>query len=72
MHIAGRMGLSLRDFAAVGDSRSDIPMFELAGFRAAVGNADRKLKAVSDFVALAEYGVGFAEIVDFMAEQKLL
>lgn len=66
--IAERMQINLTEFAAVGDSQSDMPMFGLAGFRASVGNANRKLKTASDYVALADYGEGFAEIVKYMTD----
>lgn len=66
--IAERMGLDLKDFAAVGDSGSDLPMFELAGFRASVGNSSPELMAMSDYVAKAKYGEGFAEIARHMAD----
>jgi hypothetical protein len=70
--IATRMQIDLRELAAVGDSPSDMPMFELAGFRAAVGNASPELKAASDYVAKAKYGEGFAEIVKHMIDTGLL
>ena len=70
--IAERMKIDLSEFAAIGDSLSDSPMFELAGFRASVGNAGPELKGMSDYVARAKYGNGFAEIIDFMIEQKML
>ncbi|MCX6670138.1 MAG: phosphoglycolate phosphatase [Methanothrix sp.] len=70
--IAERMQIDLREFAAVGDSPSDIPVFELAGFRAAVGNASPELKAASDYVAKAKYGEGYAEIVKHMIDTGLL
>lgn len=70
--IAERMQIDLSEFAAIGDSSSDRPMFEQAGFRASVGNAGPDLKAKSDYVARASYGNGFAEIIEFMIEQKML
>ena len=70
--IAERMKIDLSEFAAIGDSLSDGPMFELAGFRASVGNAGPELKGMSDYVARSKYGNGFAEIIDFMIEQKML
>jgi hypothetical protein len=70
--IAERMQIDLREFAAVGDSPSDMPMFELAGFRAAVGNASPELMAASDYVAKAKYGEGYAEIVRHMIDTGLL
>lgn len=70
--VAERMGIDLTDFAAIGDSHSDLPMFELAGFRAAVGNACQELKDVSDYVAQARYGEGFAEIINHMILEDML
>ena len=70
--VAKRMNIGLEEFAAVGDSRSDIPMFKLAGFKASVNNAHPDLKAISDYVAKASYGQGFAEIVNYMVEQRML
>ena len=70
--IAERMQIDLSEFAAIGDSMSDGPMFERAGFRASVENASPNLKAISDYVARARFGNGFAEIIDFMIEQKML
>lgn len=70
--IAERMGIGLEKFAAVGDSSSDIPMFKLVGFKASVNNADHDLKAISDYVAKAPYGKGFAEIIRHMGEQRML
>jgi phosphoglycolate phosphatase (TIGR01487 family) len=66
--IAERMGIDLKEFAAVGDSGSDMPMFEIAGFRASVGNSTQELMDASDYVAQAKYGEGFAEIVKHMAD----
>ncbi len=50
---------------------SDLPMFELAGFRASVGNASPELKRMSDYVARAKYGNGFAEIINYMNEKEM-
>lgn len=69
--IAERMGLDLKEFAAVGDSGSDLPMFELAGFRASVSNSTPELMAASDYVAKAKYGEGFAEIVRHVASSGM-
>ncbi len=45
--IAERMGIDLKEFAAVGDSGSDLPMFELAGFRASVSNSTPERQTTS-------------------------
>lgn len=70
--IAKRMDIGLEEFAAVGDSTSDVSMFKLVGFKASVNNAHPDLKAVSDYVANASYGRGFAEIVNYIVEQRML
>lgn len=72
VRVAERMQIDLKEVAAIGDSNSDLAMFELAGFRAAVGNASPVLKAASDYVAVKSYGEGFAEIVGYMAEQRMI
>jgi phosphoglycolate phosphatase len=69
--VAERMGIDLREFAAIGDSNSDRAMFELAGFRASVGNAASELKGVSDYAAKRSYGNGFAEIVEYMIHHNM-
>lgn len=70
--IAERMNLSLKEFAAIGDSGSDMPMFEIVGFRASVGNSTPELMVASDYVAEAKYGNGFCEIIKHMVETGLL
>ena len=69
--IAERMQIELSEFAAIGDSNSDLPMYQLAGFRASVGNASSELKQISDYVARADYGNGFAEIINYMNEKEI-
>ncbi len=72
LRIAKHLGFVASHFAAIGDSKSDLSMFRLAGFRASVANAGSELKGISDYVAEAKYGEGFAEIVQYMFRQKLL
>jgi hypothetical protein len=66
------MKIDLSSFAAIGDSKSDLPMFRLAGYSASVGNARPELKEISDYVAQAKYGNGFAEIIDHMIREKMI
>jgi hydroxymethylpyrimidine pyrophosphatase-like HAD family hydrolase len=47
-------------------------MFEIAGFRASVGNSTPELMAASDYVAKAKYGDGFCEIIEHMVKIGLL
>jgi len=70
--IAQHFNLDPLEFAAIGDSMSDRPMFEVAGFRASVGNGSPGLKEISDYVAKKDFGRGFAEIVDYMIAEEML
>lgn len=72
LRISEILGLPVSEFAAVGDSPSDIPMLEEAGFAAAVGNAHPDVKAAADFVAESPYGMGFAEVVHYMTRERML
>lgn len=72
LRVARHMKLDPTDFAAIGDSMSDQPMFELAGFRASVGNANQELKEISDYVAKNDFGDGFSEIVGYMIKEGML
>ena len=69
--VMDRLGLRKEEVAAVGDSISDLPMFRVAGFRAAVANGVAELKVESDFVSELEFGPGFCDIVDYMADEIL-
>lgn len=70
--VMDRLGLKREEVAAVGDSISDLPMFEAAGFRASVANGVSELKAESDYVSMGEFGEGFSEIVDHMVDREML
>jgi Cof subfamily protein (haloacid dehalogenase superfamily) len=54
-------GVPLSAIAAFGDSNNDIEMLKAAGLGVAVGNALSNLKAVADYVAAADNGLGVAE-----------
>jgi Cof subfamily protein (haloacid dehalogenase superfamily) len=49
---------------AVGDSRNDMPLFEISGLKIAMGNADDKLKRAADYVAPSIEEDGVAHIVE--------
>jgi phosphoglycolate phosphatase (TIGR01487 family) len=61
--LARELGLSPKDFLAVGDSLNDIEMLKVAGIGAAVANAHPDAKAVAAYTAEKEYGNGFVEAV---------
>ena len=48
----------------VGDSFNDLPLFESAGFKVAMGNAEDSLKAKADFIAPSVYEDGLAKVIE--------
>lgn len=64
-------GVALAEIAAFGDSNNDIEMLRAAGLGVAVGNALDNLKAVADYVAAADNGLGVAEgLVKIILEES--
>lgn len=57
--LAGELGVSMKDTAALGDSTNDIPMLRCAHIAIAMGNAAEDVKAEADYVttSLEEDGV---------------
>ncbi|UZE92163.1 MAG: phosphoglycolate phosphatase [Methanosarcinales archaeon] len=62
--VAELLGLSTQDTVAIGDSENDIEMFNVAGFKVAVGNADPRLKQMASLVTKGKYGAGVAEAIE--------
>lgn len=64
--IAERIGIDSRDFAVIGDSENDVEMFEIAGFKVAVANADSRLKELADLITPSNDGDGVVEALEFL------
>jgi len=60
----GLMGLKKEDVIAVGDSGNDIPLFESAGLKVAMGNSTEDLKDRADFVTKNISEDGLAYVID--------
>lgn len=58
--VLDREGIDPVDAVAFGDDVNDIPMFELAGFSVAMGNAVRQVKTAADAVTLSNDADGVA------------
>ncbi len=61
-YYANALGIKDYDIMAIGDNFNDVSMIQMAGIGVAMGNAEEGVKAVSDFVTLANHegGVGHA------------
>jgi len=66
------LGVGPENVIAVGDSEVDLSMFEVAGYKVAVGNADPRLKEVADYVTKEGEGTGFVEAVRTLLRKGLL
>jgi Cof subfamily protein (haloacid dehalogenase superfamily) len=62
--IAGMLDVPLSEVAVIGDMANDLPMFQVAAFKIAVGNGIDALKAQADFVSEDNEHDGFAAAVD--------
>jgi len=71
LKIMDHLRLRPDEVAVVGDSVSDLPMFLVTGFGAAVANGSSQLKEAADYVAKEEFGKGAYEIVEYMIEKEM-
>lgn len=60
--LLGHINIPIHEVMVVGDSNNDLPLFELAGFKIAMGNATDKVKKTADWIAptLEENGLAVA------------
>ena len=57
------LGIPLEETACIGDMVNDLPMFDVARFRIAMGNAPASMKARADFVSKSNEEDGWAHAV---------
>ena len=58
------LGVPLAEVAVIGDQANDLPMFEVAAYRIAMGNGIDSLKGIADFVTDDNEHDGWAAAVD--------
>ncbi|MGI0091117.1 MAG: phosphoglycolate phosphatase [Nitrososphaerales archaeon] len=67
------LNLDPKQVAVVGDSETDVPMFDLCGYSAAVANASEAVKSKASYACKGEVGDGtveaIAHIIDEMAHR---
>jgi Cof subfamily protein (haloacid dehalogenase superfamily) len=64
--MAKYLNIPLKDTVAIGDQNNDIPMFKVAGFSIAMGNAKNEIKRMSDYITLTNDENGVAYAIDFV------
>ncbi len=63
------LGVDPKETAVVGDSETDIPMFDVCGYSAAVGNAPDLVKTKANYACKQEIGDGAAEAVSHIVDK---
>jgi len=65
------IGLDPKQIAVVGDSDTDLPMFEVCGYSAAVGNAPDHVKSKANYACRQEIGDGAVEAVSYIVRNVI-
>ncbi|MNN24654.1 Stress response protein YhaX [compost metagenome] len=68
--LAAHYGIPAEQVAVMGDSYNDLPMFEMAGYRIAMGNAAPILKKTADFITGNHAENGVAEGLQHLLEKR--
>lgn len=63
------LGIAPEETVVVGDSETDLSMFDLCGFSAAVANASDEVKSKADYVCKEEIGDGAIEAVEYIMKE---
>ncbi|MCP1222979.1 Cof-type HAD-IIB family hydrolase [Sebaldella sp. S0638] len=64
--IADKLGITLDEVAAIGDSYNDISMLEIAGFSGTVENGNDEAKKTASFISSSNNNSGLARFVEEM------
>lgn len=56
-----------KEVVAIGDSETDVPMYDICGCSIALGHAEENVKAKADHVVGGREGTGLIEAIDFVA-----
>ena len=68
--LAKQLNVDLVDTAAVGDNYNDLPMLQIVGRSAAMGNADQEIKDLCDMVTLTNEKDGVAHFIYSLINEK--
>lgn len=55
------------EVVAIGDSETDVPMYDFCGYSIALGHAEENVKGKADHVMSGREGVGLVEAIDYVA-----
>ncbi|GGJ69182.1 hypothetical protein GGR02_002120 [Anoxybacillus voinovskiensis] len=70
--LAATYGIDLKKTMVIGDSLNDLPMFAVAGYRVAMGNAAEEVKQQADFITITNDEDGVAHALEKLVGQECL
>ena len=56
-----------KQVVAIGDSETDVPLYDICGCSIALDHAEESVKAKADHVVAGREGSGLVEAIDFVA-----
>lgn len=65
-----KLGVSPESTVVVGDSDTDVPMFRMCGYSAAVANAEESVKSSAKYVCKKEIGDGAVEAISHVISER--
>ena len=69
--IIDELGLKAEDCIAIGDSETDVPLFDMCGYSIAVQNASESVKESATYVTKSSRGKGAVEAMKHIADKFL-
>ena len=69
--IIDKLGLKAEDCIAIGDSETDVPLFDMCGYSIAVQNASESVKESATYVTKSSRGKGTVEAMKHIADKFL-
>lgn len=71
-HLCEELGLDRKQVMAMGDSNNDLDMLNFAGFAVAMGNAEERVKQISDFVTTTNDDLGVVKALkQFVLDEQV-
>ncbi len=65
-----QLQIPAQETVVIGDSETDVSMFQLCGLSAAVGNATDEVKSKATYVCKEEMGLGAVEAIEYFMREK--
>lgn len=62
--LADKLNITKEEIIAIGDNENDCPMYEVAGLKVAMGNAEETIKELADYITLTNDENGVAETIE--------